>query len=162
MFASFGRSSVHSGSGVILLCVGVQASMLEIYNEEYKDLLSKSLPAGKKHQVRCPCQLPNAKLSALHPRTARSIVQTVHKSPTLVFAACSTALPWHVHKSCACLALVDIEAVRPTQLGNLFCPPSCFCLVPAMFLPMPYSSVQLSGACSAPAHFLIWATGVSR
>lgn len=27
--------------------------MLEIYNEEYKDLLSKSLPAGKKHQVPC-------------------------------------------------------------------------------------------------------------
>ena len=29
--------------------------MLEIYNEEYKDLLSKSLPAGKKHQVGCFC-----------------------------------------------------------------------------------------------------------
>ncbi|KAL3149974.1 hypothetical protein ABBQ38_013330 [Trebouxia sp. C0009 RCD-2024] len=29
----------------------MKASMLEIYNEEYKDLLSKSLPAGKKHQV---------------------------------------------------------------------------------------------------------------
>lgn len=29
----------------------VQASMLEIYNEEYKDLLGKALPAGKKHQV---------------------------------------------------------------------------------------------------------------
>ena len=28
--------------------------MLEIYNEEYKDLLSKSLPAGKKHQVGLP------------------------------------------------------------------------------------------------------------
>ena len=28
-----------------------QASMLEIYNEEYKDLLGKALPAGKKHQV---------------------------------------------------------------------------------------------------------------
>lgn len=25
--------------------------MLEIYNEEYKDLLGKTLPAGKKHQV---------------------------------------------------------------------------------------------------------------
>ncbi len=25
--------------------------MLEIYNEEYKDLLGKALPAGKKHQV---------------------------------------------------------------------------------------------------------------
>lgn len=29
----------------------MKASMLEIYNEEYKDLLSKALPAGKKHQV---------------------------------------------------------------------------------------------------------------
>lgn len=29
----------------------LQASMLEIYNEEYKDLLGKTLPAGKKHQV---------------------------------------------------------------------------------------------------------------
>lgn len=29
----------------------MQASMLEIYNEEYKDLLGKALPAGKKHQV---------------------------------------------------------------------------------------------------------------
>ena len=29
--------------------------MLEIYNEEYKDLLSKGLPAGKKHQVGCLC-----------------------------------------------------------------------------------------------------------
>ncbi len=28
-----------------------QASMLEIYNEEYKDLLGKGPPAGKKHQV---------------------------------------------------------------------------------------------------------------
>ena len=28
-----------------------QASMLEIYNEEYKDLLGKALPSGKKHQV---------------------------------------------------------------------------------------------------------------
>ena len=25
--------------------------MVEIYNEEYKDLLGKTLPAGKKHQV---------------------------------------------------------------------------------------------------------------
>ena len=25
--------------------------MLEIYNEEYKDLLGKGPPAGKKHQV---------------------------------------------------------------------------------------------------------------
>ena len=30
----------------------LQASMLEIYNEEYKDLLGKGPPAGKKHQVR--------------------------------------------------------------------------------------------------------------
>ena len=30
----------------------LQASMLEIYNEEYKDLLGKTLPAGKKHQVK--------------------------------------------------------------------------------------------------------------
>ncbi|KAK9832155.1 hypothetical protein WJX74_000861 [Apatococcus lobatus] len=29
----------------------MQASMLEIYNEEYKDLLGKGPPAGKKHQV---------------------------------------------------------------------------------------------------------------
>lgn len=29
----------------------MRASMLEIYNEEYKDLLGKALPAGKKHQV---------------------------------------------------------------------------------------------------------------
>ena len=29
----------------------LQASMLEIYNEEYKDLLGKGPPAGKKHQV---------------------------------------------------------------------------------------------------------------
>ena len=32
-------------------CLAVQASMLEIYNEEYKDLLGKGPPAGKKHQV---------------------------------------------------------------------------------------------------------------
>lgn len=32
-------------------CVAVQASMLEIYNEEYKDLLGKGPPTGKKHQV---------------------------------------------------------------------------------------------------------------
>lgn len=31
----------------------MQASMLEIYNEEYKDLLAKKkLPEGKKHMVR--------------------------------------------------------------------------------------------------------------
>ena len=30
---------------------------MEIYNEEYKDLLGKTLPAGKKHQVRC-CHSP--------------------------------------------------------------------------------------------------------
>ena len=29
----------------------MRASMLEIYNEEYKDLLGKGPPAGKKHQV---------------------------------------------------------------------------------------------------------------
>lgn len=34
--------------------------MLEIYNEEYKDLLGKGPPAGKKHQV-CPfTALPSA------------------------------------------------------------------------------------------------------
>ncbi len=33
----------------------MQASMLEIYNEEYKDLLAKKrLPEGKKHMVRGP------------------------------------------------------------------------------------------------------------
>ena len=37
------------GSHQTVTCV--QASMLEIYNEEYKDLLGKALPAGKKHQV---------------------------------------------------------------------------------------------------------------
>ena len=31
--------------------VAAQASMLEIYNEEVKDLLGKGPPAGKKHQV---------------------------------------------------------------------------------------------------------------
>lgn len=32
----------------------MQASMLEIYNEEYKDLLArKKLPDGKGHKVRC-------------------------------------------------------------------------------------------------------------
>ena len=31
--------------------LAVQASMLEIYNEEYKDLLGKGPPAGRKHQV---------------------------------------------------------------------------------------------------------------
>jgi len=30
---------------------GLQASMLEIYNEEVKDLLGKGAPAGKKHQI---------------------------------------------------------------------------------------------------------------
>lgn len=33
----------------------MQASMLEIYNEEYKDLLArKKLPDGKVHKVRGP------------------------------------------------------------------------------------------------------------
>jgi len=32
----------------------LQASMLEIYNEEYKDLLiKKKLPDGKQHKVSC-------------------------------------------------------------------------------------------------------------
>ena len=30
----------------------MQASMLEIYKEEYRDLLGPGPPAGKKHQVR--------------------------------------------------------------------------------------------------------------
>ena len=57
--------------------------MLEIYNEEYKDLLSKSLPAGKKHQVGCRC------LSDSHGRYLRSIgfVQlTIH--------TCHTSMHW--------------------------------------------------------------------
>ena len=40
-----------SGQKLKLHLHAVQASMLEIYNEEYKDLLGKALPAGKKHQV---------------------------------------------------------------------------------------------------------------
>ena len=37
-----------------MVCRVSQASMLEIYNEEYKDLLGKGAPAGKKHQVPLP------------------------------------------------------------------------------------------------------------
>ena len=33
--------------------------MLEIYNEEYKDLLGKGPPAGRKHQVCPPSQPPS-------------------------------------------------------------------------------------------------------
>ena len=43
----FGSSSVPG----VTECLAMQASMLEIYNEEYKDLLGKGPPAGKKHQV---------------------------------------------------------------------------------------------------------------
>ena len=32
-------------------CDSEQASMMEIYNEEVKDLLGKGAPAGKKHQI---------------------------------------------------------------------------------------------------------------
>ena len=53
--------------------------MLEIYNEEYKDLLSKSLPAGKKHQVGCRC------LSDAHGRSLRLI-----GSIPLTICMCST------------------------------------------------------------------------
>jgi kinesin family protein C1 len=36
----------------------MQASMLEIYNEDYKDLLArKKLPDGRSHKVRWPCPL---------------------------------------------------------------------------------------------------------
>ncbi len=34
------------------LSYALQASMLECYNEEYRDLLGKGPPAGKKHSVR--------------------------------------------------------------------------------------------------------------
>ena len=34
--------------------------MLEIYNEEYKDLLGKGPPAGKKHQARSWAKAPCA------------------------------------------------------------------------------------------------------
>lgn len=37
--------------------------MLEIYNEEYKDLLGKGPPAGKKHQV---CHISAASLSDMN------------------------------------------------------------------------------------------------
>ena len=40
--------------------------MLEIYNEEYKDLLGKALPAGKKHQVKHRVCLSSAVLTLCH------------------------------------------------------------------------------------------------
>lgn len=51
------------------------ASMLEIYNEDYKDLLArKKLPDGKQHKVRltkcdCGCGLRKASCSSLSPFT---------------------------------------------------------------------------------------------
>lgn len=52
------------GSHETVMCV--QASMLEIYNEEYKDLLGKALPAGKKHQVKHRVCLSSAVLALYH------------------------------------------------------------------------------------------------
>lgn len=45
----------------------MQASMMEIHNEEYKDLLGKGLPAGKFHKVSRASTRPEC----LSPRLAR-------------------------------------------------------------------------------------------
>lgn len=44
--------SIKPGKDVYRFMLCLQASMLEIYNEEYKDLLTKSKKDDKKHNVR--------------------------------------------------------------------------------------------------------------
>ena len=81
--------------------------MLEIYNEEYKDLLSKSLPAGKKHQVGWGHK-PAAFLTSFCPWRS-----TKFQSVDIVVEASCTALPQCTQTSCAYFSVDDNKLSYP-------------------------------------------------
>ena len=80
--------------------------MLEIYNEEYKDLLSKSLPAGKKHQVCFLCLSTPCRCFFKHCKSMTSLMIT-HTSMMYSYDSSTESLlqtdaPDIGYRSCVC------------------------------------------------------------
>ena len=113
--------------------------MLEIYNEEYKDLLGKGPPAGKKHQVGDVALQVQADKHGL----TWACNGSRHRSCcTLTSAALTYGSAWRLPSSTMTLPVADIGPAKLLQFC-LTCVPGCTIVKPLQGVKVRLPSAML-------------------